>query len=34
MEAPSRREHRPIGLILPGMGLITRAQIDEVLQPI
>jgi len=28
----SRREHRPIGLILAGMGLITRAQIDEVLK--
>ena len=26
------REHRPIGLILAGMGLITRSRIDEVLK--
>jgi len=28
----NRREHRPIGLILAGMGIIARARIDEVLK--
>jgi hypothetical protein len=31
-ENMNKKEHRPVGLILAAMGLITKAQIDEILK--